>query len=59
MPFKMLELHDKSDIWVKYDSGKDNRWMFLLESQSLLNKRILTLSQISPLRLFIKCKKWK
>lgn len=53
----MLQLYEKNNIWVKYNSGKDDQWMSNLESQSLMSNRILTLSQILPLRLFIKCKK--
>lgn len=55
MPFKILNFVIRA-IWVTYDAGKDDQWMFHLESQILMNNRILTLSQISPLKLLSKCK---
>ena len=47
----MIQLYDKGNRWVKYDSGKDNQWTSNLESQSLMSNRIVILSQIPLLRL--------
>lgn len=55
-PFKMVQLYDKSNRWVKYDSGKDDQWTPNLESQSLMSSRILTLSQIPPLNYLLNAK---